>query len=61
MFLKCPSAILCGLFLNTKCNCYDLPNCFHVHVVRQVYDTGIYESVNKIKASLSESVTVAQL
>jgi hypothetical protein len=38
-----------------------LPNCFHVHAVRQVYDTGIHESVSKIKPSLSKSMTVAQL
>lgn len=56
------SYVLCGFFFfNTKCNCCDLPNCFHAHVVRQVYDTGIYESVSKIKPSLSESMAVAQL
>lgn len=62
MLLKCPLVFSVDFFFfDTKCNCCDLPNCFHAHVVRQVYDTGIYESVSKIKPSLSESVTVAQL
>lgn len=57
---KISSCILCGFFFNAKCNCCDLPNCFHVHAVRQVYDTGIYKSLSKIKPSLSESMTAAQ-
>lgn len=63
MLLKCALVFCVNLFFffNAKCNCCDLPNCFHVHVVRQVYDTGIYESVSKIKPSLSVSMTVAQL
>lgn len=62
MLLKCSLVFCVNLFFfNAKCNCCDLPNCFHVHVVRQVYDSRIYESVSKIKPSLSVSMTVAQL
>lgn len=62
MLSKFPPVFCVDLFFfNAMCNCCDLPSCIHVHVVRQVYDSGIYESVNKIKPSLSESVTVARL
>lgn len=61
MLFKFPLVFSGGYFFNAKCNCCDLPNCFHVHAVRQVYDTGIHESVSKIKPSLSKSMTVAQL
>lgn len=57
---KFPLVFCVDFFFNAKCNCCDLPNCVHVHVVRRVYDTGIHESASKIKPSLSESMTAAQ-
>lgn len=60
MLIKFPLVFCVDFFFNAKCNCCDLPNCFHVHAVRQVYDTGIYESLSKIKPSLSKSMTAAQ-
>lgn len=60
MLVKFPLVFCVGIFFNAKCNCRDLPNGFHIHAVRQVYDTGIYESLSKIKPSLSDSMTTAQ-
>lgn len=60
MLLKFPLVFCVDLFflLMPSVIAVICPIAFDVRVVRQVYDTGIYESLSKIKPSLCESMTV---
>lgn len=60
MLLKFPLVFCVDLFflLMPSVIAVICPIAFDVLVVRQVYDTGIYESLSKIKPSLCESMTV---